>query len=762
MDRSAQHANPTTFLKTYTADFSLDRLKIGVDNIRCDVLISRSFQRIAKNTVLQIVTHHIHQGAGDDPSAQIPVDADRFRQGCVEIFQSGLRQTRIHDAPQIDSLVQIALLKLLREEVHRQLDASAQQLEGMVRKFEVSGKTEECLKLKGMVSWIGENRGALLCRVWDDVAAHVTAARNGDVVELRRSLIGRTPGVPADVLSNPMICCEDPRDDTFTLKSYQLLFGHRPDDPENYAVLHDRLISLICALCASPDADDDDGGPASPLKFGVRTDAADAFLKREQNVDLLFNCFQTRFWYEKARKRKSDADLLKQLKTREANQKKRLKRLIQMARKTGLLEKIVANYEIQSMYESCCPPLSPQLISQYLLSRRARAVVARRLEQLKNGLSGKAPVADILRQKLREYRRVSRQERRGYLLRFLKDFIRYHRDLENHAALQEAMARIHLVTDDRLIHLARANETLYEFRLADEKDSETYSITGHVVLKADVRNSTGITLEMVSRGLNPATHFSLNFFNPINQILPEYGAEKLFVEGDAIIIALFEYGGAQSHQYSVARACGLAAEMIGIVGKCNEKNRQADLPPIEIGIGITFRNGKPAFLFDGDQRIMISSAINLADRLSACSKTVRNHMNGHKKNFNLYVFQSASLGDGRDDLMLRYNVNGIELSPAGFQKLRREIDLKVVKADSRGLKQSAVTVYIGRYPLTDGRYRNLVIREGLVPSVDPQTFKVMGVSRKIYYEVCTHPGFLRYVDSRLSETTDGSGIRPLN
>ncbi|MBW2472595.1 MAG: hypothetical protein JRE18_11000, partial [Deltaproteobacteria bacterium] len=78
---------------------------------------------------------------------------------------------------------------------------------------------------------------------------------------------------------------------------------------------------------------------------------------------------------------------------------------------------------------------------------------------------------------------------------------------------------------------------------------------------------------------------------------------------------------------------------------------------------------------------MISPAINLADRLSSCNKTLRRVLAGEHKAFNLYVYQAGAHGDkvlSDDETILRYNVNGIELNEAGFKKLAREIDLTTI------------------------------------------------------------------------------------
>ena len=47
----------------------------------------------------------------------------------------------------------------------------------------------------------------------------------------------------------------------------------------------------------------------------------------------------------------------------------------------------------------------------------------------------------------------------------------------------------------------------------------------------------------MEQGLNPASYFSLNFYDPVNKLLGKYGAQKVFLEGDAIILAILEREG---------------------------------------------------------------------------------------------------------------------------------------------------------------------------------------------------------------------------
>ena len=345
-----------------------------------------------------------------------------------------------------------------------------------------------------------------------------------------------------------------------------------------------------------------------------------------------------------------------------------------------------------------------------------------------------------LNRKVVQMERMGNRRKRAYLIRFLRAFCRYHRDFCCYNVYREAAERINLVTDKKILALSKANNTLYEFLLPHEQEMGEKPIINHTIIKADLRGSTDITHQMNERGLNPASYFSLNFFDPITEILSEYDAQKVFIEGDAIILTIIEREDTPSGWYSVARACGMAINMLMIINRYNKKSQEYQLPVLELGIGICHRTDAPTFLFDGDTRIMISPAINLADRLSSCNKSVRRIIRRNASPFNLFVFQGASdrdLEKTADDLLLRYNVNGIELNEAGFRKLAQEIDLKQFYGDIPELRLEKVRLYTGKFPTKSGRYQRLVLREADVPAVNTEDLKQIQFTHRKYYEVCT-------------------------
>ncbi|MFW6080914.1 MAG: hypothetical protein ACOC7W_03295, partial [Desulfosalsimonas sp.] len=246
------------------------------------------------------------------------------------------------------------------------------------------------------------------------------------------------------------------------------------------------------------------------------------------------------------------------------------------------------------------------------------------------------------------------------------------------------------------------------------------------------------------RGLNPASNFALNFFDPINNLLPRYGAEKIFIEGDAVILSIFENQGEPEKWYGVARACGLSVQMLMAVKRYNRRNVKNGLPRLDLGIGISFSTGAPTFFYDNESRIMISHSINEADRLSKCDRVLRRRIKNSRGPFRVYQYRIDTSGFSMPELplntpVLRYNVMGIELAPDAFAKLCREIHVKKIKGPIPALGIKNFTGYTGKFPTLYGSYQRVVIREANVPEISLSDFQVTGSTGKKYYEVCTHP-----------------------
>jgi class 3 adenylate cyclase len=409
-----------------------------------------------------------------------------------------------------------------------------------------------------------------------------------------------------------------------------------------------------------------------------------------------------------------------------------------------LLVHILASYQLRNICHDYCPPLHLQQLKKALVSREEYKHVEDVLKQF--------PARQYSMQRIDELskkiRRTPREEVRTVAVRFAEDFMRLRRDIQNYERLTAAMERINLVRNERTRELSDLNRSLYEFLLPEEARPAEDRVLSHTIIKADVRGSTKITQDLLARGLNPASLFSLNFYEPVKRILERYGAAKVFIEGDALVLAIFETESNRAHQRAVSKACALARQILAVSSAYNERSETSELPRLELGVGIAFQGSAPTYWMDTDSRIMISRALNLSDRLSSCSKAAKRLLSENPSLFRLFLFQTMMedvAEDEADEFLIRFNLNGVELNEEGFQKLREEIALTSIEADCvMPWGKERVAFYVGETPVGDG-IEPVLIRRGYVRQLLPGG-KIGAAGSRPYYEVCTSPKVFELVE----------------
>ena len=107
--------------------------------------------------------------------------------------------------------------------------------------------------------------------------------------------------------------------------------------------------------------------------------------------------------------------------------------------------------------------------------------------------------------------------------------------------------------------------------------------------------------------------------------------------------------------------------------------------------------------------------------------------------FNIYLLQTLMedvAADEGEELLVRYNLNGIELNEEGFQKLSSEISLSPMVGNfPLPWGKERVQLYFGEVPLGES-FEPVVVRKGLVRQLLPGR-KVGVQGTRAYYEVCT-------------------------
>ncbi len=414
-----------------------------------------------------------------------------------------------------------------------------------------------------------------------------------------------------------------------------------------------------------------------------------------------------------------------------------LAQLLDRLEQYEILYHVLASYEIRPIASDFCPPVHLQQLRKALVSKDE----LKQIEQVIKHVPAKKLSLKVIEELSKKIRRYTREEMQCLVLKFAGDFLRLRRDLRDAEHLTTCMERINLVTTEKARELSRLNNRLYECVLPEEARPEQDNVISHVIIKADVRGSTRMTQDLLARGLSPASHFSLNLHEPVKKLLDRYAAKKVFIEGDAIILAIFETESTVAYARPVAKACILGRQILTVCNSYNEGASSSDLPALELGLGVAFQGSAPTYWTDGDSRIMISKALNLSDRLSGCAKLAKRMLSKQKTLFSVYQFLNTMEGasaEELDEFLVRYNHNGIELNDEGFQKLSEEISLESIetKLDMPWGRQS-VTLYYGEVPLGES-VELLVLRKGFARQLLPDG-KIGGPTTHPYYEVCTSP-----------------------
>jgi class 3 adenylate cyclase len=526
------------------------------------------------------------------------------------------------------------------------------------------------------------------------------------LVRTRRSLLGELPADCYRLFLNPLILTEDGRDDYLWAEHYYM-FGNFDKDPDRFPSLRQFALNFLRELGYGEGFDDEHLEQA---------------LNVPENAATLVGTGNGEDSTPEDRNRKDRLDIWTRLLQRE-----------------GVLSHVVASYEAVPLLAEYAPRVNPQQLKNALIFREEAA----RVETI---------IAESRLHSDRLFAAVGRvascrgSERSRFAARLLHDLFCYHRDLRGLEALTAGFDSINLVSDDKVRELSTLNGMLYEFLPPGDQKPAEDRVVHHVILKADVRDSSRLTRSLMEKGMNAASYFSLNFYDPVNKLLAKYGATKVFLEGDAIIVALLEREG--ETMLSVGRACVLAWEIVSLLREYNELLERSGLPQMEVGLGIAYQDSPPLYLMDGEHRIMISDAINESDRLSSCNKRVRKKLAPDAGVFQVYSVQMGGGGnndDGAEVMRLNYNVGGICLSEAAFRKLQQEISLSPSVADPSESGFNGPWIdderefFVGTVPIANGVFRKIAIRKNRIAQVDARDLAILRWTGRYYYEVCANP-----------------------
>jgi hypothetical protein len=714
-------------LASYTPTLSLEGLSVGVDNLRHDVHLSPKFTDAARAHIARLMARHGDVegllAAEATPSAPRTAflnklttvmkptrsEASDFKSVLTELHVASLNRAKAENNVTIDLLARLAVIKFLRLELNSQFAQVLERGRMMLKSYE-GVRQQKALEYRERVASFQVRKKIIQRKTGQDLFLLLRDIEKETLARMRRSRFGENDSEGHKLLINRLVLSEDGRDDYLCAEQYVML-GNWERDPDRFI----RMREISCEFLRSLQIDlpDDDA-------------ELDPWLNAPENAHALVGGGTASESTPEGR-----------------SQKARLSAWVRLLEDQSVMEYVIASYEAVPLLAEYASRINPQQLKNALVDRAECSRVERLI------LEGGRLSANNLYAAVGRVASCRGSDRAKVAGRFLRDFLRYHRDVRRLEALNSALDSINLIGNAKLRELSKVNGTLYEFLLPEEQKPAEERALGHVIIKADIRDSSRLTRSLMDSGLNPASYFSLNFYDPVNKLLPKYGASKVFIEGDAVILALHEKEGEPG--LAVSRACVLAREMVEIVRGYNELVTKAGLPPLELGVGIAYQEAAPLYLMDGEKRIMISEALNESDRLSSCNKRARKAMESLGSPFHVYAFQTVSdadAGEAAEDFVMAFNLGGIRLSPAAFQKLSKEISLEPITLQLPELWGSeSFQLFRGLVTVDNDIFRKIVLRESRVAQVDPRNFTLQKWTEKSYYEVCSDPAIYEQLEN---------------
>ena len=711
-----------TLLHRPPSQLDLNALPRGVDNIHIDVHLSPEFCRTTNLVTHQLVEAAVNTfGKGAFRQTLNTSPLKPLKKLFLNLHQETLRKAKGSGEPQIIELFYIAVIKYIHEAVTTSVTTSVQKTKDTIQEHHKRGLGSA--NDNHYVERLFRHRNRIIATV-NQAILNGLIEKNSIVLQKGiRGMLGRKGSFSLDALRAPLLAANSPECSDIQFKHY-FLFGYGKHKKKSFLKL-DRLLDelLHSYLNLIPeDYQEEDISNSMRKEFSGHTTAEilsqPSVLMHPANVTILFDQEWTRGKIEKTSRFKKWRKYRKF--TTHLNFQQRLaERTADRLRKAGVSRWIVNFYEVRKLLNETYSDISPGALIAIMTECQNVKEIKQRLEAVCRTLQSPPDKSRIIER----WQNISRNEApllKNHLFDFLDDFAKYRRDLLQLYKYQRAANQIVLQHEEKTLQTSRANFTLYEFMLPSEVIKDNATIRSHIIIKADLRGSTEVTDRLNQLALNPATHFERNFFTPINEVISEFGAEKVFIEGDAIILVLYDYASVKNGMVA-SRACALAAAILRIIAKHNKELTCYGLPELELGIGIAHSNESPRFLFDGDHKITISPAINRADRLSACAWSIRswrNRLKAPATQVEVYQPSERALGHGekaQKDLI--FNSNGILIEKDVFEMLKKELSPKRIINNLPGKQDS--NLYAIKISDSSGSTNSLVIRQAPVKLYDP-------------------------------------------
>src|SRR5438045_3370346 len=413
---------PPIRLSTYSPALSLERLQLGIDNIRQDVWLSPSFTKAAGAHIGKLIAKYgnvesvMSADSGAPPSLpknifskMVPTFSGKnpeLKPVLADLLRSGLGRAKSEANPTIDLLMRVAVIKFLRTEMNAQFAAALERCRTTLRSYE-GVRQQKALEYREKVASFQIGKKNILRQVGQELFRLLREIDREILAAMRRSLFGDEIA-DYQLFLTQLIFLEEGRDSYLAAQHYVLIGGFE-NDPDSFGNIRSVGCEFLKAVLPHAATADDW--------------MLDGWLSAPENAYQLVGT--------------GDPS--------EREYKPRLELWVELLERDKLMDFAVAAYEVTPLLAEFTPLLDPQQLKYALVLRKERDRVEKLLEE-----HGKLSIHSLSSAASRVAQAGS-AHRAKVAARFLKDFLRFHRDLRRAEILNRAMEKLNLIASERLV-----------------------------------------------------------------------------------------------------------------------------------------------------------------------------------------------------------------------------------------------------------------------------------------------------------------------
>src|SRR3984893_16168345 len=406
LGRTAEQIQPPQ-LGSYTPKLTLDDLQLGVDNLRHDVHLSPRFVEQARLRIARLIVRHgdmdgLLAGEAFEPKdgshfvgsmarlQPAKVNPSELKPLLADLHVSALNRAKAEQNLSVDVLARVAIVKFLRIELNAQFAQLLERGRMMLKVYE-GVRQQKALEYRERVATFQVAKKIILRKTGQELFRILREIEKETLARMRRSLFGNRGEAEYKLFLNPLAFTDDGRD-TYLNAEHYVMLGNFDRDPDRFSNVRRVVRDFLLSLNLDEKAEDD----------GV----VDGWLNVPENAHELVGSGQ--------------ADET----TREGRaQQSRLEVWVAWLEREKLMDYVIASYEGVPLLSEYSPRINAHPLKNGLISKEERSRVEKLIEE-----HGKLSVESL-------YSAIARvtacrgSERAKIAARFLRDFLRYHRDL---------------------------------------------------------------------------------------------------------------------------------------------------------------------------------------------------------------------------------------------------------------------------------------------------------------------------------------------